>query len=76
MGELMATGPDNLLPAADARGKALVDNKKTSKQGIPGPVGKRYGMNWTEMLAKKGLETPGYKETVDQMRKDGRIKGY
>ena len=72
----MATGSDNLLPATDARGKALVDNKKTGKQRISGPAGKRYGMNWTEILAKRGLETPGYKETVDQMRKDGRIKGY
>jgi hypothetical protein len=76
MGTFMAAGPDNLLPATDARGKALVDNKKAGKQRISGPAGKRYGMNWTEILAKRGLETPGYKETVDQMRKDGRIKGY
>jgi len=76
MGEHMAADSDDLLPKTDAGGKALVDNKKTSKQGIPGPIGKRYGMNWTEILAKRGLETPGYKETVDQMRKDGRIKGY
>jgi len=76
MGELMAAGSDDLLPATDAGGKALVDNKKAGKQRISGPVGRRYGMNWTEILAKKGLETPGYKETVDQMRKDGRIKGY
>jgi hypothetical protein len=76
MGKFMAAGSDDLLPAADAGRKALVDNKKTGKQRISGPAGKRYGMNWTEMLAKKGLETPGYKETVDQMRKDGRIKGY
>ena len=72
----MAAGPDNLLPATDTGGKVLVDNKKTSKQRIPGPTGRRYGMNWTEILAKKGLETPGYKETVDKMRENGQIKGY
>ncbi len=76
MGELMAASSDNLLPATDANGKALVDNKKASKQRISGPIGKRYGMNWTEILAKKGLETPGYKETVDKMRENGQIKGY
>ena len=72
----MATGRNDLLPAINTRREALVDNKKTDKQGIPGPIGKRYGMNWTEILAKKGLETPGYKETVERMRKEGRIKGY
>jgi len=76
MGKRMATSPDNLLPAVNAGGEALVDNKKAGKQRISGPIGKRYGMNWTEILAKKGLETPGYKETVDKMREEGRIKGY
>ena len=76
MGKLMAAGSDDLLPATDAKGKILVDNEKAGKQRISGPTGKRYGMNWTEILAKKGLETPGYKETVDKMRENGQIKGY
>ena len=76
MGEFMAAGSDDLLPAAGANGKALVDNKKAGKQRISGPAGKRYGMNWTEILAEKGLETPGYKETVDKMRENGQIMGY
>ena len=33
-------------------------------------------MNWTEILKRNNLESPGYKETIDQMKKEGRIKGY
>jgi hypothetical protein len=48
----------------------LVGNEETKGQA----VSRRSGMNWTEILARNGLESPGYKETVDQMRKEGRIK--
>jgi len=72
----MAASTDDLLPTTDERGEALVDNEKTSKQGLPVAPGRAYGMNWTKMLAEKGLESPGYQETLRRMRKEGRIKGY
>lgn len=72
----MAAGADDLLPTADERGEALVDNEKTSKQGLPFTPRRAYGMNWTKILAEQGLESPGYQETVSRMRKEGRVKGY
>lgn len=72
----MATGANDLLPTANQRGEALVDNEKTGKQGLPIAPGRAYGMNWTKILAEKGLESPGYQETIRRMRKEGRIKGY
>lgn len=56
-------------------------NEEAKGQAIPGSSGlnlsqakTRRGINWTQILASNGLETPGYKETVDKMRKEGRIK--
>jgi hypothetical protein len=76
MGERMEPGDHGLLPKVDKRGEGLVDHEETSKQRIPGTPGKRYGMNWTEILARENLESPGYHETVSKMRSAGRIKGY
>ncbi len=53
-----------------------MDNKETGKQGLPIAPGRAYGMSWTRMLAEEGLESPGYQETIQRMRKEGRIKGY
>jgi hypothetical protein len=76
MGKFVAAGPDGLLPASNQRGKTLVDNEKTGKQGLPIAPGRAYGMNWTRILADQQLESPGYQETLLRMRKEGRIKGY
>jgi len=76
MGKFVAAGPNDLLPAPDQRGKALVDNEKAGKQRLPIAPGRSYGMNWTEMLAEQQLESPGYQETLRAMRREGRIKGY
>lgn len=72
----MASGADDLLPETDKRGESLVDHQKAGKQGIPTHAGKCYGMNWTQILEKTGLEAPGYHKTVREMREQGRIKGY
>ncbi len=76
MGKFVAAGSDNLLPAPDQRGKALVDNEKAGKQRLPIAPGRAYGMNWTEILAEQQLESPGYQETLRAMRKEEGIKGY
>lgn len=76
MGKLMAASADDLLPTTDQRGEVLVDNKETGKQGLPVAPGRAYGMSWTRILAEEGLESPGYQETIQRMRKEGRIKGY
>lgn len=72
----MEPGTDDLLPASDERREILVDNKKASEQGVSPTPRKPYGMNWTKILAEKGLESPGYQDTVKKMRDEGRIKGY
>lgn len=72
----MESSHDHLLPEAVERGEELVVYEKTSKQRISGIAGKRYGMNWSEMLVAANLESPGYHETINEMRRAGRIKGY
>jgi hypothetical protein len=72
----MAPSPDNLLSKTDGKGKTLVDNKKANSESVSTTSKRRLGMNWTEILKRNNLESPGYKETIDQMKKEGRIKGY
>lgn len=72
----MEPSDDDLLPKALERGEELVVYEKAGKQRISGTTGKRYGMNWSEMLAAADLESPGYHETIDKMRRAGRIKGH
>lgn len=71
----MATGDNHIQQEIDTNGKGLVGNEKASSEGIPinaeRPV---RGLNWTEILSKAGLESPGYRETIDKMKADGRLK--
>lgn len=71
----MATGDNNLQSKTNTNREELVDYKKTSSQGLPTPP-ERFvrGLDWTAILKRAGLESPGYKETVDRMKKEGRIK--
>lgn len=65
----MDTGNNNLQPKANASGKGMVDNEETASQGLPRAASRPIrGLNWTAILAKAGLESPGYKETVEKMQ--------
>ncbi len=71
MGERMGAGADPLQPQAEPEREGLVDNEEAPGQAVP----RIRGLNWTEILRKTGLETPGYHETIAKMKKEGRIKG-
>lgn len=47
----------------------MVDHTEANKQAIPrtGSGSLKSGF-WTEVLAKHGLESPGYQETLKYMR--------
>lgn len=67
----MGTNTDPLQPPSQPRGERVVDNKEAPKQGLS----RTRGLDWTAMLAKSGLESPGYHETIAKMKMEGRIKG-
>ena len=73
MGQPMDANLDDLSPTPSENRKGLVGDSKTDGNGVSRVA---RGMNWTEILRNSNLETPGYHETVLQMKKDGRIKGY
>lgn len=54
----------------------MVGDDKTKGQAVPRTAaGKQFGASfWTERLAALGLESPGYHETVQKMKDEGRIK--
>lgn len=71
----MATGDNNLQSKVNTNGKKLVDNQEAAKQGLSAPAKRPVrGLDWTAILERAGLESPGYRETVEQMKKEGRIK--
>lgn len=71
----MESGNDNIQSKVDKDGKGMVDNQKTDPQSVPSDAGRPVrGLNWTAILARAGLESPGYKETVEKMKADGRLK--
>jgi hypothetical protein len=50
-----------------------VGDEKTKEQTVPWtPL--RRGINWSEILDRLGLESPGYLETIEKMYQEGRIK--
>ena len=52
-----------------------MDNEKASDQGIPGSAARpTRGQDWTRILGKAGLEAPGYHETIDKMKREGRLR--
>jgi hypothetical protein len=71
MGKFMDANPDFVFNATDGARETLVDNQKASEQGISKA---RRGLDWTGILARNGLETPGYHEVIAQMKKENRIK--
>jgi hypothetical protein len=68
----MDTDNDILLSQTFAKREALVDNKKTEKQSIS-RTSVRRGIDWTLTLKSIGLESPGYRETIEKMYKQGKI---
>lgn len=54
----------------ESRGEGLVGDQETDFQAIPRPKG---NLNWTKILAQAGLESPGYHEVVEKMKKEGRV---
>jgi hypothetical protein len=67
----MGTNTDSLQSSLESRRERVVDNEEATKQGLP----RTRGLDWTSMLAKTGLESPGYHETIAKMKTEGRIKG-
>lgn len=48
----------------------MVDHTKTTKQTISGTEGASLdSMFWTRTLAKLGLESPGYQETISAIKR-------
>jgi hypothetical protein len=72
----MDAGIDDLQQKIDATGESLVDNKETSQQRLANAPRERKprGLDWTAILKNAGLETPGYEETIETMKREGRIK--
>lgn len=71
----MESSNNDLQQKADENGKGLVDNEKTSNKGLSTDARRPVrGLDWTSILAKAGLESPGYRETVEKMKAEGRLK--
>ena len=68
----MDSGFDAVSDQTHEGGKGLVGNQEADQQGLSNSS---RGMNWTAMLAAKGLESPGYHEVIRQMKKEHKIKG-
>lgn len=67
----MGTNTDSVQPSTESDRKGLVDNQEAPKQRLS----RTRGLDWTSMLAKSGLESPGYHETIAKMKQEGKIKG-
>jgi hypothetical protein len=70
----MESNLNNLQQKINANGKELVDNEKAAAPGVPGPAKRSIrGLDWTSILRKAKLESPGYHETIEKMKEDGRL---
>lgn len=75
MGSLLDTSSDTVRSAPDQIGEILVGHEKTTEPTVPRGSrvvsGSRAGSqpDWTAILAAKGLEAPGYRETLEAIRK-------
>lgn len=67
----MDANTDPVQSSPKPGGKGLVDNQEASVKRLP----RIRGLDWTSMLAKTGLESPGYHETIAKMKAEGKIKG-
>lgn len=71
----MESSNDDLQQKIDKDRKGLVGNEKAITQGISADAERPVrGIDWTAILARTGLESPGYKETVEKMKREGGIK--
>lgn len=70
----MATDHNDLQQKAHSSGEAVVDHQETGKQRISPLTGRPVkGIDWTKILEEHNLESPGYKETIEKMKRDGKI---
>lgn len=77
MGQRMEPSLNNLQQKVNANGEELVDNEETDASGVSTtPERPVRGIDWTTILARLNLESPGYKETVEKMKADGRLKNH
>jgi len=44
-----------------------VDDSQTTEQALPKPT---KGINWSALLGPAGLESPGYQETLAEIRRN------
>lgn len=73
----MEPSPNNLQQKVDPNGEGLVDNEKTGTPGVSATSGRSSrGIDWTAILSRANLESPGYKETIEKMKADGRLKNH
>jgi hypothetical protein len=71
----MATGDNHIQQEIDTNGKRLVGNQEACSKMLPANAKRPVrGMNWTEILEKAGLKSPGYTETIEKMKKEGKLK--
>jgi hypothetical protein len=71
----MEPSPDHLQQEIDSNGKAVVDNKEATTSGVSGTAKRPIrGLDWTSILSRSNLESPGYRETIEKMKADGRLK--
>lgn len=77
MGQSMVSSPYFVLSATDLSREAVVDHSKANSKGIPGNAKRGNSLSdtfWTEILSARNLESPGYHETIDAMKKLNLIK--
>lgn len=75
MGKPVDTNYNDLQQKVDANGKRVVDNTETDAQGVSTNTKRpARGIDWTSILERNGLESPGYKETITKMKADGRLR--
>lgn len=75
MGKQVVSSPYVVLSASEFSGKAMVDNNEAKGKAVPRAAGRQFSPGfWTETLGKLGLESPGYHETVELMKANGKLK--
>ena len=71
----MAASNNYIQQEIDTDGKGLVGNKEACSEMLSADAKRPIrGLNWTEILERAGLESPGYRETIDKMKKDGKLR--
>lgn len=71
----MESSDNHLQQKINKNGERLVGNEKANTQRVSADTKRPVrGIDWTEILARNGLESPGYKETIEKMKAEGRLR--